>query len=78
MEETRDLLPVLVSVPHAGSIVPEEVRANVLLTEEELRGYTDLYTERIFTIDGVYLLQNPWSRVIVDVNRAPDDISREY
>lgn len=78
MEVTRDLLPVLVSVPHAGAMVPEEVRSNVLLTEAELRGYTDLYTEQIFTIDGVYLLQNPWSRVIVDVNRAPDDISREY
>lgn len=72
------VIPILVSIPHAGSEVPEEVAGDLLLTHEELLGYTDLYTDRIFNIGGVSLVENPISRVIVDVNRAPDDISREY
>ena len=70
--------PILISIPHAGSEIPEEVAHDLLLTHDELLGYTDLYTEQIFNIEDVYLVTNPISRVIVDVNRAPDDISREY
>jgi N-formylglutamate deformylase len=70
--------PLLVSIPHAGSEIPEEVASAVALSQHDLLGYTDLYTDQIFNIDNVYLVSNPISRVIVDVNRAPDDISREY
>ncbi|MFA6259327.1 MAG: N-formylglutamate amidohydrolase [Candidatus Peribacteraceae bacterium] len=70
--------PILVSIPHAGSQVPEEVTDDLLLSQEELLQYTDLYTDKIFNVEDAYLVTNPISRVIVDVNRAPDDISREY
>ncbi len=75
--ETK-LRPILVSIPHAGHGVPEEVKNDLALTQEELLGYADLYTDQIYTIPGVYLVKNDISRVIVDANRAPDDISREY
>jgi len=78
MENEGEPRPILVSIPHAGSEIPEEVANDLLLTSKELLGYTDLYTEQIFNIKNVYLVTNPISRVIVDVNRAPDDISREY
>ncbi|OIO52899.1 hypothetical protein AUJ46_06520 [Candidatus Peregrinibacteria bacterium CG1_02_54_53] len=70
--------PVLVSIPHAGSKVPDEVKDDVALTPKELLYYTDLFTEEIFTIDDVHTVVSDVSRVIVDVNRAPDDISSEY
>ncbi len=70
--------PILISLPHAHSAIPEEVKENVLLSKDELLGYTDLHTEKIFTIENVHLVEAPMSRVIVDVNRAPDDISKEY
>lgn len=50
----------------------------IALTAEELMGYTDLYTDEIFDIDNVYKVKSNFSRVIVDPNRAPDDISKEY
>ena len=78
MDIENNVSPILVSIPHAGSEIPEEVADDLLITREELMGYTDLYTDQIFNIDNVYLVHNPISRVIVDVNRAPDDISREY
>jgi len=71
------LHPILVSIPHASDHIPEEVLENVAITQQDLKGYTDLYTERIFAVEGVYIVQCDLSRVIVDVNRAPDDISKE-
>jgi len=70
--------PILVSIPHASSTIPEEVKDCVALTSQELLGYTDLYTDQIFLVPGTSAVQSPVSRVIVDVNRAPDDISKEY
>ncbi len=78
MDTERKFQPILVSIPHAGSEVPEEVADHVALSDQELLGYTDLYTDQIFNAPDVYLVTNPISRVIVDVNRAPDDISQEY
>lgn len=76
--KTPALRPLLLSIPHAGSTVPEEIASLVGLSPQELRGYSDLHTEKIFAVEGVYRVENAYSRVIVDVNRAPDDISREY
>jgi len=70
--------PILVSIPHSSAAVPEEVVDNIALSAQELFGYTDPYTEEIFNIDNVYKVQSNFSRVIVDPNRAPDDISKEY
>ena len=70
--------PILVSIPHSSSAVPEEVVDKIALSAEELLGYTDLFTDEIFDVDNVYKVQSNFSRVIVDPNRAPDDISKEY
>lgn len=72
------LRPILVSIPHASSVIPEEVKEYIALSRKELMHYTDLYTEKVFDIDGVYKVQYGISRVVCDVNRAPDDISKEY
>ena len=78
MENEQNLKPILVSIPHAGSRVPDEVKDDLLLSDDDLLGYTDLYTDQIFNVPSAHVLMNDVSRVIVDVNRAPDDISREY
>jgi len=72
------LRPVLVSIPHASPNVPPEVKDDLALTHEELMHYTDLYTDQVFNIDQVHKVVHGFSRVVVDVNRAPDDISKEY
>lgn len=72
------MLPIVLSIPHASTKVPPELKGNVLLTKEDLLGYSDLSTDRIFAIPDLLSVQYGYSRVFVDVNRAPDDISREY
>ena len=67
--------PFLVSIPHASPRVPPEVKDLVALSDEELLGYTDLYTDQIFRVENVQTVEAEYSRVIVDMNRAPADIS---
>jgi N-formylglutamate deformylase len=70
--------PIIISIPHASRSVPEGLKDNVLLSEKDLLGYSDLYTDRIFAIPNTYVVEAEASRVFVDVNRAPDDITEEY
>jgi N-formylglutamate amidohydrolase len=71
-------LPIIVSIPHAGCRVPHEVHADVALEENDLQHYADIATDRIYGIDGVHVVTHDIARVIVDVNRAPDDIAHEH
>ncbi|MBT3835035.1 N-formylglutamate amidohydrolase [Candidatus Peribacteria bacterium] len=71
--------PIILSLPHYSFSIPEELKENVLLSEEELFPYSDLYTDRIYKIPDAYTVKSEGvSRVLLDVNRAPDDISKEY
>lgn len=72
------MLPIILSLPHASTKVPPELTGNVLLSEEELFSYSDLLTDRIYAVPNLSVVQFGFSRVLLDVNRAPDDISREY
>jgi len=70
--------PILLSVPHASSIVPEEIRSLVRLTDKQLLEYVDLHTDKIYDIRGYHTILGSVCRVFVDTNRAPDDIAKEY
>ncbi len=78
MKGQQHCRPIIVSIPHASSGVPPEIADQVLLSHEDIVHFTDLYTDRIYTIPDVHLVVAEYSRIFVDVNRAPDDISREY
>ena len=77
-DEKQTPRPILVSIPHASNSIPEEVENIVQLTEEEINQYVDLFSEKIYDVGGVYRVVADVCRVIVDVNRAPDDIAKEY
>lgn len=69
----KDRLPFLISVPHGGTEAPESVRERLLLTDEELRYYSDPLTHVLFGYrDRVEAyIDTPISRMIVDLNRPP-------
>ena len=66
-------LPFLISIPHGGTDVPEPVRQLLLLTDEELRYYSDPLTRILFEYrDRVAAyIDSPISRMVVDLNRPP-------
>lgn len=69
--------PILISVPHAGLEVPEEIRAR--LSEEGLRlTDTDWHVDRLYAPLkdlGVSMLTASYSRYVVDLNRPADGSS---
>ena len=73
----RGTAPLLVSLPHDGIALPEEIAARVT---PEARGVpdTDWFVSRLYDFArglGASLLVPNYSRYVVDLNRPPDDVS---
>ena len=68
-------MPLLVSVPHAGTLVPADIRRNFTDAALQLPD-TDWFVERLYhwVLDqGAGLLVANYSRYVIDLNRPPDD-----
>jgi formiminoglutamase len=68
-------LPLLISVPHSGLLVPEIVRSNCLLSEEDIvkdgdEGAAEVYD---FAREINQYVTTDVARAIVDMNRPEDD-----
>lgn len=73
----RRVLPLLVSVPHAGLSVPPEAEPYRLLTPDQIAGDSDGQAGEIFgPLRGRAraFLAGEVARAMVDLNRAPDDL----
>ena len=65
-------LPFAISVPHCSSLIHEDIRPSIALTDKEIRESTDLGTRELFTRLPVRAtLMAQWSRLMVDLNRDP-------
>ena len=70
----RGRSPLLISVPHAGTEVPEEIMTRLSAAGRTL-GDTDWHVDRLydFAADlGASLLVATHSRYVIDLNRPPD------
>jgi len=73
-----DTRPLVVSIPHSGTYVPEEERARYAIDIDQLRFDGDLYVDRLFANAsqfGATMISTPYSRFVIDLNRLPDDVS---
>lgn len=71
---------VVVSVPHAGTLVPLEDAPLLALTGKGLLKDADLHVDKLVQrvpALGVPVVTALVSRYVLDVNRAPDDVDRE-
>jgi N-formylglutamate deformylase len=70
-------VPVLVSVPHAGMYIPAAIAST--MTPEALRVEdTDWFVDTLYDVApslGIGLLTATHSRYVIDLNRAPDNVS---
>lgn len=68
-------LPVLISIPHGGWRVPEEVRDLVALTPQEILEDNDAFTLGIYDLGAEVgtVVKTEVARAVVDLNRARDD-----
>lgn len=68
---------IVLHVPHAASVVPDEVRGQFLLGDDDLREeilkMTDWHTDRLFRAAARPSVRFPVSRLVVDPERFLDD-----
>ena len=65
-------LPFVISVPHGSFQIPEDIRSSMALTQREIQESADLGTREVFTqLPVVAALWSRWSRLVVDLNRDP-------
>ena len=73
----RGRLPLLLSLPHDGVMVPGEIFRR-LTPEARSLPDTDWHVGRLYAFArhlGASVLRPTWSRYVVDLNRPPDDVS---
>ena len=67
---------VILHIPHSSRVIPEELRNQFVLSDDELsaelRLMTDAFTDELFTLPGATVVRFPFSRLVVDVERFPD------
>jgi N-formylglutamate deformylase len=73
----RGTAPLLVSVPHDGSVIPDAIAARM---RDDARGApdTDWHVARLYGFArdlGASMIIPRYSRYVVDLNRPPDDVS---
>ena len=70
-------LPILIVACHASTFVPDDIRAKMLLTDEEITRQSDLYTDEIFEVPNCHFINGTVSRLTTDLNRSPEHIELE-
>ncbi len=73
----RGTAPLLVSLPHDGSAVPDDIAARLTGSALEVPD-TDWHVSRLYSIArriGASVLVPRHSRYVIDLNRPPDDVS---
>ncbi len=72
-------LPLLLSVPHAGLDIPDELREFNALTDDEIAADGDVGAAEIYAYadEVAHLVTTPIARAFIDINRAPDDVRKD-
>lgn len=60
----------VISLPHCGRSIPEDIRRSLALSEDKIEESTDIGTEEVFgAVPALKVLRTEWSRLTVDLNR---------
>jgi N-formylglutamate deformylase len=73
----RGTVPLLVSLPHDGSAVPDDIGARLTDSARAVPD-TDWHVSRLYSVArdiGASILVPRYSRYVIDLNRPPDDVS---
>jgi N-formylglutamate deformylase len=72
--------PFLLTIPHGGTRIPDEVRARIALSPGELAYFSDPATSMLYHFHGMVadVLSTEISRMVVDLNRPPYHLPPRY
>lgn len=74
------ILPFLISIPHGGTKVPDELEGRICLSKKDLFDDSDAYTREIFDIGDLVerIVYTDIARAFVDTNRPVDTLPPEF
>ena len=69
-------LPILLSIPHGGTKIPEELKDRIVLSKEDMFDDGDAFTRDIFNLKHrvTQVVTADVARAFVDLNRDPNDL----
>jgi N-formylglutamate deformylase len=72
-------LPVLISIPHCGYRVPEELKGRILLSTKDIFDDSDTFAGDIYNIEKhvLYFFKADIARAFIDLNRPPSEFPPE-
>ena len=69
---------MILHIPHSSMKIPGQFRDQIVLSDAELAGelllMTDMFTDEIYSYKNAITVQFPISRLLLDVERFPDDL----
>lgn len=72
------MLPLMISIPHCSAEIPEDISGSLALGAQEIIESVDFGSEEIFSaLPSHHIIKAQWSRLVVDLNRAPDQIDKK-
>jgi len=60
---------ILISIPHCSQHIPEQLRDYILISDNDIKTHSDLYTDEIYTVENASILKATSARVLCDPNR---------
>lgn len=74
IKPVQNQVPILISVPHSGTYIPEELREHYLPEKLNSLEDTDWYVDRLYDFAssmGIYMIVANYHRWVIDLNRHP-------
>ncbi|WP_379968205.1 N-formylglutamate amidohydrolase [Epilithonimonas sp. UC225_85] len=76
IEPTLPKVPIIISVPHAGTFIPEDIKSNMNPELSDQLDDTDWYINKLYGFAselGITMITANYSRWVVDLNRNPEN-----
>ncbi|WP_051568294.1 N-formylglutamate amidohydrolase [Crocinitomix catalasitica] len=70
-------VPIIISIPHVGTEIPEDLKSNYLENKIDRIDDTDWYLDNLYDFAsdlGITIVKAKYSRWVIDLNRDPDSI----
>jgi len=73
-------LPILISIPHGGSTIPQELKKDIMISQLEILEDSDAFTHEIYDIGdhAEYIFKADIARAVIDLNRSVDQLPPKF